>query len=288
MSNQITTAFVNKYTNVVKHLLQQKGSKLRKSVMVQQCHGEGAKIVEQVGSVNPRKRTTRHADSPLIETPHAARWVFPQDYDWGDLIDDPDKVRTIAEFSSPYAQNAMYALGRAIDDEIILAATGTANVGKTGSDTEAFAASQQVTTAGGLTVAKLREARLKLAQAEVDTENEKLWFVGKAKQQDNLLGDALAISQDYTDRPVLVDGRIRSFMGFEFIWTERVLAGTAGGAHDRCFCYPQSGMALGIWDDIMTRITERSDKSFSTYVYAKGTFGATRTELRKVVEVQCF
>ena len=46
-------------------------------------------------------------------------------------------------------------------------------------------------------------------------------------------------------------------------------------------------MHLGIWNDITTRISERDDKSYSTQVYVKGTFGATRVEEAKVVEVDC-
>ncbi|MCB2012421.1 MAG: hypothetical protein KDF64_17850, partial [Geminicoccaceae bacterium] len=67
--------------------------------------GKAAKAVEQVGPVTARKRTTRHADTPLISTPADARWVFPVDYEWGDLIDDEDKLRTLIDPQSPYAQN---------------------------------------------------------------------------------------------------------------------------------------------------------------------------------------
>ena len=285
MSNQITEGFVNQFKNVVKLLLQQSGSKMRKSVMEQQCYGEGAKILEQVGSVTPRLRTVRHAPSPQMDTPQSARWVYPVgDYDWGDFIDVPDKVKTIVNFDSPYADAARKALGRGIDDQIFTGALGTNNIGKNGSSTEAFTG-QTVTTAGGLTVAKLREARLKLMEAEVDVENEKLWFVCRAKQHDNLLADALAISQDFTDRPRLEDGMIRSFLGFEFIVTERVPLN--GSSRARCLAYPTSGLALGVWNDINVKVSERADMSYSTYVYAQMIVGATRTELKKVVEVEC-
>ena len=44
---------------------------------------------------------------------------------------------------------------------------------------------------------------------------------------------------------------------------------------------------LGIWNDITTKISERADKSYATQVYVKGTFGATRVEEGKVVEIIC-
>jgi hypothetical protein len=87
------------------------------------------------------------------------RWVFPTDYEWADLIDDQDKLRIIADPTSPYAINGAMALGRAMDDLIITAATATSLTGEDGTTSTAFPAAQTAgTTAGGLTVAKLREA----------------------------------------------------------------------------------------------------------------------------------
>ena len=54
-------------------------------------------------------------------------------YEYADLIDNQDKVRTLIDPTSSYAIAAAYALGRAVDDEIITAVTGTAYTGETGS-----------------------------------------------------------------------------------------------------------------------------------------------------------
>ena len=40
--------------------------------------GKAAKAVEQIGAVTAQARTSRHADTPLISTPHDARWVSPR------------------------------------------------------------------------------------------------------------------------------------------------------------------------------------------------------------------
>jgi len=85
MSVNVPTAFVQQYATNVAHLLQQTGSKLRNAVMTGSAKGKAAKVVEQIGAVNAVKRTSRHADTPLISTPHAARWTFPVDYEWADL-----------------------------------------------------------------------------------------------------------------------------------------------------------------------------------------------------------
>ena len=131
MSFNVTTHFVQQYTTNVQLLLQQKGSKLRGTVSTGSYSGKAAKAVEQVGAVNAQKRTQRHGDTPLISTPSDARWIYPVDYEWADLIDDQDKLRMLIDPQSSYAQNGAYALGRAMDDEIISAFFGQPRPAKT-------------------------------------------------------------------------------------------------------------------------------------------------------------
>tara|TARA_R110002126_G_scaffold79085_1_gene196511 strand:- start:123 stop:989 length:867 start_codon:yes stop_codon:yes gene_type:complete len=285
MSNEILDWSVIDYKSTVEALLQQRGSKFRDTVMEDSYHGKSGAAVNQIGAVNAALRTTRHADTPLIETPHDKRWVFPSDYEWADLIDDQDKLRVISDPTSPYAVNGAMALGRAMDDLIIAAATGTSLTGEDGTTSTAFPSAQTAaTTAGGLTVAKLREAMQLLIAAEVDVDNEPLYCAIGAQQHDDLLGQTQAISLDFTNKPVLVDGRIRSFMGFNFIDSQRL---ALSGTDRTVITWAKSGLHLGIWNDINARITERDDKSYSTQVYVKGTFGATRVEEKKVVAITC-
>ena len=291
MSFNVTTHFVQQYTTNVQLLLQQKGSKLRNAVTVGSYTGKAAKAVEQVGPVTAQKRTIRHGDTPLISTPADARWVFPTDYEWADLIDDQDKLRMLIDPQSSYALNGAYALGRAMDDEIISAFFGDAKTGENGSTTTQFPSGQQVlatvgsTGATGLNIAKLREAKKILMENDVDIDNDPLFCIISAEQHDDLLNEAQAISLDYNTRPVLVDGKITAFMGFNFIHTERLPVDSS--TYRRVAAFAKSGMHLGMWNDINTMISERADKGYATQVYVKGTFGATRTEEKKVVEIKC-
>ena len=283
MSDQINTAFVQQYATNVAHLLQQKGSKLRDAVMTGTATGKAAKVVEQVGAVNAVKRTTRHADTPLISTPHSARWTFPVDYEWADLIDDQDKVRMLTNPQSPYAVNGAYALGRAIDDEILGAFFGTSKTGENGSTDESFTG-QEVAIDGttSLTIGQLLEGKRILMANEVDLDNDTIYMAITAEQHEDLLGMADIKTIDSNSTKVLVDGRVRAFLGIKFITIERI-----PGEADP---YPlpmwaKSGMHLTVWNDITTKISEREDKSYATQVYVKGTFGATRLELGKVVRI---
>ena len=287
MSFQVTTAFVQQYSTNVQLLLQQRGSRLRDCVTVGSYTGKAAKAVEQIGEVTAQARTSRHADTPLISTPHDARWVHPTDYEWADMIDDQDKLRMLIDPTSPYAMNGAYALGRAMDEIIITAALGAALTGENGSTSTPFdTANQQITVgATGLTVAKLRTARKKFLANEVDVENDPLYIAVTATQMDELLGTTEVTSSDYNTVKALVQGNIDTFLGFKFIHTE--LLGVDGSGDRRCIAWAKSGLHLGMWNDINTKISERADKSYATQVYVKGTFGATRVEEGKVVEIIC-
>ncbi|NBX10268.1 MAG: hypothetical protein EBR05_10830, partial [Marivivens sp.] len=74
MSVQITTAFSQQFSSNVALLSQQRGSILRGAVREESVTGEKA-FFDQVGSVAAVKRTSRHGDTPLVETPHSRRQV---------------------------------------------------------------------------------------------------------------------------------------------------------------------------------------------------------------------
>ena len=79
MSNQITTAFVQQFSANIQLLSQQKVSLFRSAVREESINGEKA-FFDQVGSTTAQLRTSRHADTPLIETPHARRMVLTSTY----------------------------------------------------------------------------------------------------------------------------------------------------------------------------------------------------------------
>ena len=66
MSNQITTAFVQQYSNNVQMLSQQKGSLLRNTVDSETIVGKNA-FFEQIDSTAAVLRTSRHGDTPQID-----------------------------------------------------------------------------------------------------------------------------------------------------------------------------------------------------------------------------
>lgn len=285
MSTQITTAFVNQFSSNIQMLSQQMGSLLRNAVDVETVNGEKA-FFDQVGSAAAVLRTTRHADTPLIDTPHSRRMVTLSDYEYADLVDDQDKVRLLVDPTSTYARAAAAAMGRAMDDVIISAALGSAKTGKDGSTTTAFDTSNNQIAAGGggLTLAKLIEAKEILDSGDVDPSIPR-YIACSPKQISDLLNNTTVTSSDYNTVKALAMGEINSFVGFNFIVTNRL--GVDGSSNRRVFAWAMDGIKAAIGKEPSARIDERADKSYATQIYYCMTLGATRMEEKKVVEVLC-
>ena len=285
MSTQITTAFVEQYSSNIQMLSQQKGSLLRDKVRLESVTGKNA-FFDQVGSVTATVRSTRHSDTPQADTPHSRRRVSLVDYEFADLIDDLDKVRMLVDPTSTYALAAAYAMGRAMDDAIITAATGSADTGVAGGTAVALPASQIITEAGttGMTIAKLREAKEIIDLADVDPSLPRHIIVSP-KQISDLLGTTEVSSSDFNTVKALAQGDINTFLGFNFVVSNRLAV--ASQIRD-CIAFVGDGIALAVGKDSTARIDERSDKGYATQVYYSAAFGATRMEEEKVVKIQAY
>lgn len=284
MSVQITTAFVEQYKSNVFHLAQQKGSRLRDAVRSETVTGK-SHFFERIGSVAAEKRTSRHSDTPRMDTPHSRRKVTMDDYDWADLIDQEDKVRMLISPQSEYAMAGAWAMGRAMDDSIIAAATGTSYGGVSGGTSVALPSTQKIVHgSAGLTLAKLIEAKEKLDANDVDPD-EARYMIVTSKQMSNLLNLEKVTSSDYASIKALVQGQIDTYLGFKFLRTERL--GLDSNSDRQVLACCQSGIGLAVGSDVSTRISERADKNYATQVFLSMTIGATRVEDEKVVEIAC-
>ena len=134
-----------------------------------------------------------------------------------------------------------------------------------------------------LTIAKLLAAKKQLDINEVDPSIPRYMAVSP-DQIEALLGTTQVTSADFNTVKALASGQVDSFMGFRFIVSNR-LAKT--GDIRTCFAWAEDGIKLAIGKDVMAKIDERADKSYSTQVYYCMTMGVTRMEEAKVIQVEC-
>ena len=284
MSFQVTEAFVQQFSANFVHLAQQSKSRLESRVRVEAGIVGDSKKISRIGATAAQRKTTRHGDTPLIETPHSTRWIDLDDFEWADLVDQLDKKKMLADPTSEYMQAGVAAMNRSKDDVIYAAARGSA---RTLSGTTALPSGQKVAVASaGLTKAKIIGTKKLFRANEADEENgENLYFTYGSEQMEDVLGDTTLTSSDYMSVQMLQEGKVgKRWMGFEWVPFERATKVT----NDRFqIAWAKSGLALGVGSEIMTRLTERADKSYSLQPYASMSIGAVRVEEAKVVEVSC-
>lgn len=302
MSTNIVTFYVQQYAKTLNELVQQKTSRLRKFCTEDKYVGQAASPVEQVGAVSMQPVTQRYGPMQRVDAPTDRRWVYPSDYDLPQLFDNFDKLRLLIDPKGKFVNNAKNAANRQYDDLIIAALGGTAQTGVNGQNSivlpagEVVSVQQGATAPTGLTVAKLRQAKLILMQNEAYSDEEEdpgdpnsgLVCVAGARQLDNLMAEAQVVSRDFNDQPVLEEGRVKRFLGIEFVRSERLQSGTddQAGTSTKVFVWQREGMHLGIWNDITTNISQRHDlqsEPWQAYVFM--TAGATRLEEKRVTQI---
>jgi len=294
MSFTVDEALVNAYRSNIEIKFQQMGSRIRPYVRLESQHAE-FEFYDRIGPTDAVEVTGRHTDTPLIGTDHDRRMVSLRDFDWADLIDKKDKLRMLADPTSAYTMNAVYALGRSMDDCIIQASFGTAYAGKTGQNTITFPAGNIVAVnyvkAGtaansNLTIGKLRRVRYLFDKAEAANEGEHdLVAVVDPSQIESLLSTTEVTSSDYNTIKALVAGEIDTFMGFKFIKSNRLTNNASG--YRQCIFFEKQGLLLAVAAEVEVDVGPRRDKRNSIQVYVCGSFNATRMWEEKVIQVLC-
>ena len=302
MSSEITTAFVKQYSAEVMHLSQQKGSRLQDKVRRESQNSKEA-YYDRLGETTAVVKNTRHSDTPQIDSAHSRRRVTLKDYEWADLIDKEDLRRLLQDPAGDYAIAAMWAFGRSKDDLLIEKANGSAYGGEEGGTEVTLGNSQKLQASDGTNhsdanVSWLRKIKQKFDANDVDESISRNAAI-TSSQLESLLGETEVTSVDYNSVRALVMGQVDTFLGFNFVRTERldlqvdaltaadttgiVGSGTSVVGNRRCIFWAQDGLLLATAADITTEIERRADKSYSTQVYVCMGIGATRMEEKKVV-----
>lgn len=295
MSINIPTHYVSQFSSNIALKLQQEGSRLRGALTSGAHVGKQASPVDQFGAIAANKVVGRFNTMGRVDAPTDRRWVLPVDYDLPQLLDSFDKLRLLTDPESAYVKNAVNALGRSMDEEILDKVFAVNKTGEAAGTDTSFPSTQVVgvnqgaASATNLTVAKLKAAIKLLMANNVDVQKEQIFCAINAANHDSLLDEVQVINADYNGgEAVLKSGRLASFMGVNFIHTELLTTGTddQSGTSTQVPLWVKSGLYLGMWNDITTDISQRKDLQglpFQAYCY--GTFGATRLEEKKIVKI---
>lgn len=298
MSTEITTAFVKEYNAGVRLLQQQMGSRLRDRVMVDPDVEGDRSFYDQVDQTNMNEVTNRHGDTEYTDTPHRRRMVTLKTYEVADLVDRADRRRLLNDPINPYTRSMAAAANRRLDDIVITAFDATAKTGVDGSGSASFDTTNYQIAANfggaaiGLTIAKLIDARRILEAAENEEgEGDDAWyFMTSAKGRSELMNQdptsgASVVSADYNTIRALVNGQINTFLGFEFVKSQRGDV-TAGDIRSD-YGWVKRSMQLAISQEPRSFMDVLPTKRHSIQVRHEMDAGCTRMDEKGVVEVLC-
>jgi hypothetical protein len=299
----VPSHYYTEFARNIELLLQQRNSRFASSTMTGNHSGEKASPVDQVGANDMDDITTRFEPITRKDLPADRRWVFPISSDWSTQLDTFDALKLLTDPKSKYVEAGVAASNRRKDGHVITGFFADALTGVNAGTTETFGTGlttdatpgQNVGvgvggSASGMNVAKLKEALRRLEADEVDAEEEALFCALTATQRDNMLNEIQVISMDFNNSPVLVDGKLKRWLGFDFIKSNRLQTGTdnAAGTSRMIPVWAKSGMYYGNWQALVTDISQRKDlKGLPWQAYLMLTGGATRIEKKKIVRIWC-
>lgn len=287
--------FTAQYSSNLEMLLQQMTSKLRGRVREQGGFvGKMASPVTQYGSVAMKAPKGRFSPLDHVQPSSTRPWMFPQAGELADLIDGFDELQTIVDPKSGYVQANSAATARYWDDGLIASAFASRSLGTDiGSlTTETFnttnfqvASSFGSGAAVGLTVSKIIEAKRILEHYHNDLSMDRPTLVIGSQQKSDLLNQVQVVSTEFNDKPVLVNGEIQQFLGFDIVTSERL---SVASSVRNIICFVKSGLMLGMWKDMENFIDQRVDLSGRPWQLTTRTmFGCLRMQPGKVVSVLC-
>lgn len=239
----------------------------------------------------------RAPNSPESFANHLRRVGFFKSYGKGRFIEDLDKVRMLTDPTNTIMAGIMATKQRATDDKIIEGLFGSSYNGENGTTVTGFPSSQviavdnrdflhdaeDVAASGNLplTVGKLIKAKVMLDQSELEGER---YFAAGSVQLGNLLATTAVTSADYNGIKALVNGETNTFMGFNFVRTERL---PVASSIRSCAAWIKNAIQYKERPIQNAWIDRRKDKSGRWYAYYEVERGSLRRYDTGVIKVNC-
>lgn len=289
MALTIDHAFVEEYRNLVLHLSQQKGSKLRKYVTEVSSNGDAYNFETLGATAMLTKSAARRAATQYVEDEWERRVATPSTYVHTLTIEQEDKVKMLVDPQGPYVQNQAMAVGRKYDELIIAAAVASALDGEGG--TTALPAGQTVGDgASAIDFSLVSQVQEKFMSNDIDPAVPKVMAVGP-KQVRALMNLTQATSADYVAREALqklnATGLVPGWMGFDWAMISNLATLNAPDTGEcGCLAFPKHAIGLAINQEMFSRIAEDPSNSFMINVFCQITAGAVRVEDEAVVQLR--
>ena len=283
----VPLVYVETYESIVRHLAQQKMSRLRPWVMEKSVQSNGHNW-ERLGSAEATAKTPvggptgRNVSTPEDNYPFSRRRSTPGTWHTGDTTEPEDIVQVLIDPNSNIAQAQSYAMNRSIDDEILDAADRDADDGNGG--VVAFPAGQIVGDGSvAINFDLVTEVTEKFMDNDIDPSEQKVMVISPAQAR-KLLQLTEATSGDYNAvRPLTSMGYIESWMGYTWVVSTRLNAPAGGEVN--ALCMTRKALGLQMNENVTSEVAKDPTISFAWRIYCRATFGAVRVEDEHIVRL---
>jgi hypothetical protein len=281
MAITIEKTYVETFESNIRHLAQQKGSKLRNYVMESGLQGKNHSW-DRATKTEAVTKSGKLVATPELQVPFSRRVSVPIVKHWGDTYEEEDIVQMLIDPQSTLVDGGSMAMGRAIDDILIAAATGTALDGD--GVANAFPAGQGIGSATTVFSFDLvTQATEKFLANDIDPDDQKVFVIGPTQMR-KMLQLTEATSSDYANAKALAErGFIESWMGYGWVVSNRLTIPVAGELYCLTFCNKALGLETNM--DIRAKVAEDPSKSFAWRVYLQMVMGAVRVEDEQIIRV---
>lgn len=281
MAINISNVYVQTFENNIRHLAQQSAARLRMCVQERSVSSEKHNWETMAAQVDPTlKATTGRIATPEIDSDWDRRVSVAATYHLGDSTEQEDPVQMLVDPNSNVTRAIGMSMRRKIDDVIISAATGNALDGAGAS--QSFPAGQKIGDGTGVfTFDGVTAVYENFMNNDIDPDTRKFMVIGPTQLR-KMQQLTEYTNSDYVNVKALAsDGFVRSWMGFDWIVSTRLLAPGAGEIS--CLAFTDRAMGLQMNRDITTRVAEDPSISFAWRIYAYMTLGAVRVEDEQIV-----
>ena len=283
MANEIDTALITQFSDMVHVRAQQMKSRLRQHFAIRKMTGD-VWAYDGIGIVDATEQNDRVAQTVFNSVEWNRRRIARRRFVITLPIDSSDVRAMLTNPQNDYAGVCIRAIERVFDRVGIQAAFASVYTGRDFSTTVSAATDGVVTVdaTAGLTYEKMVEMRRRFVNAEVGNDMpETFLLLCTGDEEAALMQETALINSLYTRQSVVDKGELKYAVGFEVIkYGGSVLyplLNVASGVRNNIACTTR-GLVYGMSLDLNLKVQERPDLIETTQVQAIIQLGAVRTE----------
>jgi len=293
MAISVSNAYVETFESNVRHLAQQRNTRLRQFVTTVNKQSE-AHNWDRLAASDYRVKSSPRMVSPAggngsgaVDSTDGLDWTRRKTligtYDTGEVVEQEDIVQMLIDPKSSSVTNLGMNMSRAVDDVIITAATGNALDGDGGN--VGFPAGQVIGSASTvMSLDVVLQVDELFGQNDVDPDEAKVMVINPTIKR-KLMQLLEVTSSDFQAQKALATGVLPNWMGYTWIVSNRLLNPDAADGDVSCLAFTKKALGLHVARDITAKVGERTDMSFAWQLYCMMSMAAVRVEDEHIVHV---